>query len=155
MAISKRDLEVAALNWKVRAENAQRRVEELEHAFNLLVNDSVEWFTHHQTSDGAHHDFGIAVAFEVPINDPISRVVRGADVENLPLIFWRTTWPEGGKFMAVNTQKDFVARKKVVLEPGGDAQPSAELAELIQRVADEWEEAYRRYVAERESPVIH
>ena len=155
MSVSKRDLEIAALNWKVRAESTQRRVEELEHALNLLANDSVEWFRHHQTSDGAHHDFGIAVAFEVPIADPISRVVRGADVENLPLIFWRTTWPEGGKFMTVNSPKDFVALKNAVLEPREDAQPGEELAELIQSVADDWEEAHRRYVAKRESPVIH
>lgn len=155
MAISKRDLETAALNWKVRAENAQKRVEELEHGFNLLVNDSVEWFAHHQTHDGAQHDFGIAVAFEVPINDPLSRIVRGADVENLPLIFWRTTWPEGHRFMTVNSPQGFVALKKVVLEPGDDAQPSEELAGLIQTVADGWEEAQRCYVANRKPPVVH
>lgn len=155
MAISKRDLEIAALNWKVRVENTQRRVEELEHALNLLANDSVEWFAHHRTTNGAHHAFGIAVAFEVPIADPISRVVRGADVQNLPLIFWRTTWPEGGKFLTVNSPKDFVALKKVVLEHGEDEQPNEELAEVIQSVADKWEEAYRHYLAKRESPVIH
>lgn len=155
MAISKRDLEIAALNWKVRAENTQRRVEELDHALNLLANDSVEWFAHHRTSDGAYHDFGVAVAFEVPINNPISRVVHGADVENLPLIFWRTTWPEGGKFMTVNSPRDFVEMKKRVLEQGGETQPNEELADLIQSVADGWEEAHRRYVAKWETPVIH
>lgn len=111
MAISRRDLEIAALNWKVRAENTQRRVEELEHALNLLANDSVEWFAHHLTSDGARHDFGIAVIFEIPIDDPISRVVRGADVEDLPLIFWKTTWPKGRKFITVNSPKGLVELK--------------------------------------------
>lgn len=51
--------------------------------------------------------------------------------------------------------KGFVAPNELVLEQEGDARPSEELAELSQSVADEWEEAHRRYVATRESPVIH
>jgi hypothetical protein len=45
----------------------------------------------------------------------------------------------------------FCVGEEAVLEQGPDAQPSKQLAELIQSVADEWEEAHRRYIAKGES----
>jgi hypothetical protein len=155
MGISKRDLEIAGLNWKVRAESAQARVEELEHALNLLVNDAVEWFAHHETKDGAHHDFGIAVAFEVPIKSHITRAVRGADVDYLPLIFWQSSWPDGHKFITVNRPESFRTLKTAAADQIEDPQSGKELVDLIERVSSEWEEAHRCYVAKRESPVVH
>ena len=37
---SKRDLEIAAQNWMIRCEQERERVAKLEHALNLLVNES-------------------------------------------------------------------------------------------------------------------
>lgn len=57
--------------------------------------------------------------------------------------------------MTVNSPREFVTLKTVVLEPRGDAQPNEELATLIQSVADEWGEAHRRYLAKRQALHIH
>jgi hypothetical protein len=48
-----------------------------------------------------------------------------------------------------------VTLKKGGLEQGEGTQPGEELAEQIQCVTEEWEGAYRRYLAKRESPAIH
>jgi hypothetical protein len=150
MAISKRDVEIAALRWKNIAESAQTRVEELGHAMNSLVNDAVVWFAHQTTSDGARHVFGIGVAFDLPIKNP----TPPAEVENLPLIFWKTTWPGGQKFLSADRPTGFQALKAAVMGQGEDLQMGKELAELIDRVSDEWEAAYRYYLTQQETPVV-
>jgi hypothetical protein len=141
-------MEIAALTWKVRAENSERRGEELEHALNLLINNSVDWFARFETLDEACHEFGIGVARSVPIEDPIRRAVQSSEVEDIALIFWRTTWPQGHKYISVRTP-DGWARYRNALDTA-DPKPEStdQMSDMIGRALSEWKQAFERYMGE-------
>ena len=155
MAVTKRDLEIAALKWKVCAESAQQHEEEMAHALNLLVNDAVDWFAQHQTSDGTIHEFGIGIALEVPIKDSVTRVIRGADVENLPVVLWKSTLPNAKKSLYASGPDRFKGLIDVVLKHCGDPHVREEMIRLIESISREIDSACERYMASREHPVIH
>jgi len=138
VAVTKRDMEIAALNWKVRAETLERKVEEHVHALNLLVNDSVYWFVEFPSSDGSTHAFGIGIAKGVPTNRS-GFGVSLPDHEDVPIVFWRTAFMKGGKFMSIFGLTEF---KDPNLEVG-----SAELSDLVKRAAALVDPAISHYMS--------
>jgi len=93
----KSELETAAISQRVRAEHLATKVTDLEHALNLLVNNSVEWFSAFTGTDGTIHRFGVGVAMTVEIQDPINVIVARRTREHRVIIFWRTEFLRTGE----------------------------------------------------------
>lgn len=75
------------------------------HALNLLLNESVEWFLSHPTLSDRVHDFGIGVATNVPVEDRPG--ILEPMKEDVPIVFWRTKFPNGPRYITVYAMDDF------------------------------------------------
>lgn len=79
----------------VRAQKAEEKAENTQHALNLLLNFGFERFHMALTADRAVHSFELGIVRDLPEPD-------GMDLPSIPkrarsrrIILWRTTFPEG------------------------------------------------------------
>jgi hypothetical protein len=151
---SKRDLEIAAHDWMIRCQQERERVAELEHALNLLVNDSVVWFAQERTKDGAIHDFGIGIAMEVPIENPFARITSKADVKNVPVAFWRTTWPNH-RFMSAVGPDELRKFEKAFTGDKENVEQGQEMAAMLRHILPLLDKAQRDLLERRKPRSVH
>ena len=86
-----RNWELAARNQHVRARRAERQYEDSQHAINLLINGSVEWFLTRKEPDGKEHRFGIGVVKNQPVNDLFDLIgTKGKDTEDRAIVLFLT-----------------------------------------------------------------
>lgn len=139
----------AALRQKVRAEKSESEAADLKHALNLLVNDSVDWFASYPTPDGQTHRFGIGVAANVEIKDPIKAVIVGRKSEHRAIVFWITEEPradgEPAKYVTVYNMDEFRNLPTAV-----KAQKEiAHLSGVLEKAIEGLDEAYKNYFKSR------
>ncbi len=67
MSASVRNLEHAAQVQFVRAEKAEQRAQDIQHALNLLLNSGFERFHMGLTADGAVHSFELGIVRNLPV----------------------------------------------------------------------------------------
>ena len=76
MSASTRDLERAAQVQFVRAQKAEQKAENIQHALNLMLNLGFERFHTALTMDGAVHEFELGTVRNLPAPDEIDCVDR-------------------------------------------------------------------------------
>src|ERR1700756_3157821 len=93
MSASLRDLEHAAQLHFIRAEKAEQKAEDIQHALNLMLNFGFERFHTSLTEDGAVHEFDLGVVrklsapegFDLPPVPKVSAVMRQTHPEALSI----------------------------------------------------------------------
>ena len=72
MSASIRDLEHAAQVQFVRAQKAEQKAEDIQHALNLMLNLGFERFHRALTTDGGVHEFELGTVRNLPLPDEIA-----------------------------------------------------------------------------------
>jgi hypothetical protein len=130
MAVTKRELEIAAHNQMFRAQRAEQKAVDTSHALNLLLNGSFDTLHTGLTEDGAVHEFLLGVVRNVPVTNLIGWPVPAGQTENRRIILWKTTFEPRGVYATVYHEPDFRALSNQL-----DAE-SAYLEALLKEVID-------------------
>jgi hypothetical protein len=100
-------LKPAAQVQFVRAEKAEQKAEDIQHALNLLLNSGFERFHMAVTADGAVHSFELGIVKNLP--EP-----EGIDLPSVPkrarsrrIVLWRTTFPQGHLYASAFHESEF------------------------------------------------
>ncbi|KAA6460363.1 hypothetical protein DYQ86_15150 [Acidobacteria bacterium AB60] len=94
MAASLRDLEHAAQVQFVRAQKAEQKAEDIQHALNLMLNLGFERFHTALTMDGAVHEFELGTVRNLPAPDEIDwSAIPKRTTRNRRIVLWRTMFP--------------------------------------------------------------
>ena len=94
MSASLRDLEHAAQVQFVRAQKAEQKAEDIEHALNLMLNLGFERFHTALTMDGAVHEFDLGTVRNLPTSDEIDwPAIPKRTTRNRRIVLWRTMFP--------------------------------------------------------------
>ncbi len=91
MSASLRDLEHAAQLQFVRAQKAEQKAEDVQHALNLMLNLGFERFHVALTMDGAVHEFELGTVRNLPRPDEIDWLATPRrSTRDRRIILWRT-----------------------------------------------------------------
>jgi hypothetical protein len=94
MSASLRDLEHAAQVQFVRAQKAEQKAEDIQHALNLMLNLGFERFHAALTMDGAVHEFDLGTVRNLPTPDEIDwPAIPKRTTRNRRIVLWRTMFP--------------------------------------------------------------
>jgi len=94
MSASLRDLEHAAQVQFVRAQKAEQKAEDIQHALNLMLNLGFERFHAALTMDGAVHEFELGTVRNLPTPDEIDwPAIPKRTTRNRRIVLWRTMFP--------------------------------------------------------------
>jgi hypothetical protein len=104
MSASTRDLERAAQVQLVRAQRAEEKAEDTQHALNLLLNPGFERFHVALTSDGAVHCFELGIVRNPPEPEWITDQKRA---RGRRIVLWRTTFPQGHLYASAFHESEF------------------------------------------------
>src|ERR1700756_4097617 len=107
MAASLRDLEHAAQVQFVRAQKAEQKAEDIQHALNLMLNLGFERFHTALTIDGAVHEFdlGVVRGFSAPDGFDMPPVPQSTRTRRI--VLWRTAFPQGHLYASVFHESEF------------------------------------------------
>jgi hypothetical protein len=126
MAASLRDLEHAAQVQFVRAQKAEQKAEDIQHALNLMLNLGFERFHTARTMDGAVHEFELGSVRNLPTPDEIDwpaipkRTTRR-------IVLWRTMFPGRHQYASAFHDAEFRSLPKH-LETGSELRNLLEAA---------------------------
>lgn len=107
MSASVRDLERAAQVQFVRAQKAEQKAEDIQHALNLMLNLGFERFHTARTMDGAVHEFELGTVRNLPASDSLDSPVPGKRTRNRRIVLWRTMFPERHHYASVFHDAEF------------------------------------------------
>ena len=94
MAASLRDLEHAAQLQFVRAQKAEQKAEDIQHAPNLMLNLGFERFHRALTTDGAVHEFQVGTVRNLPTPDESDwPATPNRTTREWRIVLWRTVFP--------------------------------------------------------------
>jgi hypothetical protein len=94
MSASLRDLEHAAQVQFVRAQKAEQKAEDIQHALNLMLNLGFERFHAALTMDGTVHEFDLGTVRNLPTPDEIDwPAIPKRTTRNRRIVLWRTMFP--------------------------------------------------------------
>jgi hypothetical protein len=101
------DLKHAAQVQFARAQKAEEKSEDTQHALNLLLNFGFERFHMALTADGAVHSFELGIVRNLPAPEGIDlpSVPKGA--RSRRLVLWRTTFPQGHLYASAFHESEF------------------------------------------------
>jgi hypothetical protein len=140
---TKRDMEVAVMNWRAQASELNRRLDAHIHGINLLINDAIDWFAQFRTFDDGVHEFGIGIAKNVPApKDWLNIFTRKKDKEDFPVVLWKTTWATH-KYMTMFEVLEFQRLPKQLEEE------QRELSDVAARAVQLVDHAIETYKANR------
>jgi hypothetical protein len=147
--MSNTDWKDAALRQKVRAENSETQAADLKHALNLLVNDSVDWFASYTVPEGQTHRFGIGVAANVEISDPIKAVIVGRKSEHRAIVFWISEQPGDGSDPLKNVTVYSLDEFRKLPTAVKVSKEIAHLSAVLEKAIEGLDEAYKNYFKSR------
>lgn len=101
--------EIAARAQLERANRLQERIELLQHAMNLYVNNQVHWSPELNISvDGrdSKERFGIGIVRDCLITDEMRRALSEHETEDVYIVFWRTERSDG-QLMSAYSMDEF------------------------------------------------
>lgn len=119
MAKTVRDSEAAMRRQAVRAQTAERKAADLEHALNLLLNDSLIKFHASLGPEGAVHEFFFGTARNVPAPAIVPWLGLAGVSENRKIILWKTTFMQGNVYASAYHETEFRSLPKH-LEEGSE-----------------------------------
>ena len=129
MSASVREIEHAAQVQFVRAQKAEQKAEDIQHALNLVLNLGLERFHTSRTMDGAVHEFELGTVRNLPTSGVIDSPVPPKKTRNRRIVLWRTVFPEGHHYASVFNDSEFRSLPKY-LEAG------SELRDLLEAAID-------------------
>jgi hypothetical protein len=100
-------LKPAAQVQFVRAEKAEQRAKNTQHALNLLLNFGFERFHVALTSDGAVHSFELGIVRNPPEPDGIDLPSISKGERSRRIVLWRTTFPQGHLYASALHESEF------------------------------------------------
>ena len=127
MSASIRDLEHAAQVQFVRAQKAEQKAEDIQHAVNLMLNLGFERFHTALTTDGAVHEFELGTVRSLPSPDEIDRSITPKRTRNRRIVLWRTMFPGRHHYASVFQGAEFRSLPKH-LETGSELRNLLEAA---------------------------
>ena len=119
MSASVREIEHAAQVQFVRAQKAEQKAEDFQHALNLMLNFGFERFHTARTMDGAVHEFELGTVRNLPAADEIDSLVSAKRRRNRRIVLWRTMFPEKHHYASVFHDAEFRSLPKH-LETGSE-----------------------------------
>ena len=119
MSASLRDLEHAAQIQFVRAQKAEQKAEDIQHALNLMLNLGFERFHTALTMDGAVHEFDLGTVRNLPAPDEIDWSVTPKRIRSRRIVLWRTRFPGRHQYASVFQDAEFRSLPKH-LETGSE-----------------------------------
>lgn len=123
MAGTKRDLEIAAINQSVRAQKAEQKAADVNHALNLLLNGSFHLFHTALANDGNVHEFLLGTVRNYPVADRQGWHGATGETENRRLILWKTTFDPEGVYATVYHEREFRALSGHLGTEAADLEP--------------------------------
>ncbi len=128
MSASLRDLEHAAQVQFVRAQKAEQKAEDIQHALNLMLNLGFERFHTALTMDGAVHEFEFGTVRNLPIPDESDwPATPKITTRNPRIILWRTMFPGRHQYASAFHDAEFRSLPKH-LEAGSELRNLLEAA---------------------------
>jgi hypothetical protein len=127
MSASTRDLERAAQVQFVRAQKAEQKAEDIQHALNLMLNLGFERFHTALTMDGAVHEFELGTVRNLPAPDEIDWSIAPKRTRNRRIVLWRTIFPGRYHYASVFHDAEFRSLPKH-LETGSELRNLLEAA---------------------------
>jgi hypothetical protein len=119
MSGSVREIEHAAQVQFVRAQKAEQKAEDFQHALNLMLKFGFERFHTARTMDGAVHEFELGTVRNLPAADEIDSPVPSKRTRNRRIVLWRTMFPEKHHYASVFHDGEFRSLPKH-LETGSE-----------------------------------
>jgi hypothetical protein len=107
MSGSIRDLEHAAQVQFVRAQKAEQKAEDIQHALNLMLDLGFERFHTALTMDGAVHEFELGTVRNLPASDAIDWPVALKRTQTRRIVLWRTRFPQGHVYATAFHEAEF------------------------------------------------
>ena len=118
MSASVHEIEHAAQVQFVRAQKAEQKAEDIQHALNLMLNLGFEQFHTALTMDGAVHEFELGTVRNLPAPDesdwPAPKRTRDRRI-----VLWRTMFPGRHRYASVFHDAEFRSLPKH-LETGSE-----------------------------------
>jgi hypothetical protein len=91
----------------VRAQKADQKAEDIQHALNLMLNLGFERFDRARTMDGAVHEFELGTVRNLPASDVIDSPVPPKRTRNRRIVLWRTMFPGRHHYASVFHDAEF------------------------------------------------
>ena len=107
MSASIREIEHAAQVQFVRAQKAEQKAEDIQHALNLILNLGFERFHTARTMDGAVHEFELGTVRNLPALDETHWPVTPKRTRNRRIVLWTTMFPERHHYASVFHDAEF------------------------------------------------
>ena len=126
-ASSVRDLEYAAKAQFVRAQKAEQKAEDVQHALNLMLNLGFERIHTALTMNGAVHEFELGTVRNLPAHDEIDWLITPKRTRNRRIVLWRTMFPGKHQYASVFEGAEFRSLPKH-LEAGSELRNLLEAA---------------------------
>ena len=114
-----------------RAQKAEQKAEDIQHALNLMLNLGFERFHTALTIDGAVHEFELGTVRNLPAPDEIHWPVIPKRTRNRRIVLWRTMFPGRHHYASVFNDAEFRSLPKH-LETGSELRNLLEAA--IERI---------------------
>ncbi|AEU37599.1 hypothetical protein [Granulicella mallensis] len=77
------------------ARREEQRIDDMEGALNLILNNGFRAFHVETTADAATHEFMLGIAKNVPISDIFESARLGSRTADRRIILWKTTFETG------------------------------------------------------------
>jgi len=120
MSASLRDLEHAAQLQFVRAQKAEQKAEDIQHALNLMLNFGFERFHMALTMDGAVHEFELGTVRNLSSSNEIDwPATPKRTTRNRRIVLWRTMFPGRHQYASAFHDAEFRSLPKH-LESGSE-----------------------------------
>ena len=120
MTGSLRDLEHAAQLQFVRAQKAEQKAEDIQHALNLMLNLGFERFHTALTMDGAVHEFELGTVRNLSSSNEIDwPATPKRTTRNRRIVLWRTMFPGRHQYASAFHDAEFRSLPKH-LESGSE-----------------------------------
>jgi len=128
MSASFRDLEHAAQLQFVRAQKAEQKAEDIQHALNLMLNLGFEQFHTALTMDGAVHEFELGTVrnLHMPDERDWPATAKGT-TRDRRIVLWRTMFPGRHQYASAFHDAEFRSLPKH-LESGSELRNLLEAA---------------------------
>ena len=128
MSASLRDLEHAAQLHFIRAEKAEQKAEDIQHALNLMLNFGFERFHTSLTEDGAVHEFDLGVVRKLSAPEGFDLPPVPKSTRTRRIVLWRTTFPQGHLYASAFHESEFRSLPRHL-------KPGSELRNLLEEAA--------------------
>ena len=119
MSASLRDLEHAAQTQFVRAQKAEQKAEDIQHALNLVLNCGFERFHMALTADDSVHWFELGTVRNSPSTEGINLPTVPKKTHTRRIVLWTTMFSGGHQYASAFHELEFRSLPKH-LEPGSE-----------------------------------